>query len=140
MATLGGPEDDRGLGQPTPGPEYSRLEFENDFKRDSQTPITSKSPTTTERQAGPKDYIRVFSYAKRWDIFFMVAAAISSVAAGVTMPLMIAVFGRLVENFSKFDAPDGQSPQSFDDTLNQGSLYIAGLFIARFGLNYINKV
>ena len=100
----------------------------------------TESPTTSERQPGVKDYIRVFSYAKRWDVTFMVAAALSSIAAGVTMPLMIAIFGRLVANFSNFTAPDGKSQGSFDDTLNQGALYITGLFVARFGLNYINKV
>lgn len=93
-----------------------------------------------EREAGPKDYIRVFTYAKRQDIIFLVAAALSSIAAGVTMPLMVAVFGQLVENFSSFDAPDGKAQDAFDDTMNKGSLYITGLFIARLGLNYINKV
>lgn len=93
-----------------------------------------------EREAGLKDYIRVFTYAKRQDIIFLVAAALSSIAAGVTMPLMVAIFGQLVENFSSFDAPDGKTEDAFDDTMNRGSLYITGLFIARLGLNYINKV
>ncbi|KAI8669950.1 ABC transporter [Fusarium sp. Ph1] len=92
-----------------------------------------------EREAGLKDYVRVFTYAKRQDIIFLVAAALSSIAAGVTMPLMVAVFGQLVENFSSFDAPDGKTQDAFDDTMNRGSLYITGLFIARLGLNYINK-
>lgn len=95
---------------------------------------------TAERQAEFKDYIRIFSYAKRQDTILLVAAALSSAAAGVTMPLMIAVFGRLVGNFNDFDAPDGKSQQSFNNTLNQGSLYITGLFIARFVLTYINRV
>ncbi|KAK3312060.1 P-loop containing nucleoside triphosphate hydrolase protein [Apodospora peruviana] len=116
------------------------LDSEPNFARlsdDVASPTIEEPPR--EREAGLKDYIRVFTYAKRQDIIFLVAAALSSIAAGVTMPLMVAVFGQLVENFSSFDAPDGKTQGAFDDTTNKGSLYITGLFIARLGLNYINK-
>ena len=92
-----------------------------------------------EREPNFKDYIRVFSYAKKWDIALMIAAAIASAGAGITMPLMNLVLGKLVGNFNAFGASDAQILQSFSDILNQQSLYLLALFLARFGLNYINK-
>ena len=35
-----------------------------------------------EREATAKDYIRIFSYAKKWDYLLLVAAAIASIGAG----------------------------------------------------------
>jgi hypothetical protein len=48
------------------------------------------------------------------------------------------VFGKLVGNFSAF--PVSLTPDEFRRQLDRQALYIFGLFIARFGLNYINKV
>lgn len=92
------------------------------------------------REPGFSDYVRVFSYARKWDIVLMVAAATASIGAGVTMPLMTVVFGRLVGGFSDFGSGNGPTEQGFKDTLNKQCLYMFALFIARFGLNYINKV
>ncbi|AEO70297.1 uncharacterized protein THITE_2121528 [Thermothielavioides terrestris NRRL 8126] len=93
-----------------------------------------------EREATPADYFRVFTYATKWDFVLMAAAAIASMGAGTTLPLMNVVFGRLVGNFTSYTAPGGgQSADEFSSQLNRMSLYIFALFIARFGLNYINK-
>ncbi|RYP82146.1 hypothetical protein DL769_001751 [Monosporascus sp. CRB-8-3] len=92
-----------------------------------------------EREPSFKDYIRVFSYAKIWDIVLLIAAAIASAGTGVTMPLMIVIFGRLVSSFNDYAAPNAQMRQDFNDTLNQQCLYLFALFITRFGLNYIAK-
>ncbi|KAL2263245.1 hypothetical protein VTK26DRAFT_7664 [Humicola hyalothermophila] len=92
-----------------------------------------------EREAKFADYLRIFSYATKWDFVLMGAGAIASLAAGVTMPLMNVVFGRLLNNFSQFSTPNAQSADQFSHQTNQMSLYMFGLFIARFGLNYINK-
>ncbi|RYO80015.1 hypothetical protein DL766_000524 [Monosporascus sp. MC13-8B] len=91
------------------------------------------------REPSFKDYIRVFSYAKKWDIVLLIAAAIASAGTGVTMPLMIVIFGRLVGSFNDYAAPNAQMQQDFNDTLNKLCLYLFALFIARFGLNYIAK-
>ncbi|PSR99397.1 P-loop containing nucleoside triphosphate hydrolase protein [Coniella lustricola] len=80
---------------------------------------------TKEREAGWGDYFRCFTYAKKWDILLLVCAAFASVGAGVTMPLMNVVFGRLVNGFTGFGT--GTSSQQFI------------LFLARFVLNYISK-
>ena len=90
-----------------------------------------------EREPTFKDYLRIFSYATKWDMVLMVGAALASIGAGVTMPLMNVVFGRLVGSFNTVAT---QTQSSFTSNLNRQALYIFALFLARFGLNYINKV
>lgn len=53
-----------------------------------QTPKgeTPKQAAPNERQAVWGDYFRVFTYAKRWDFFLMVGAALASLVAGVVSP------------------------------------------------------
>ncbi|KAL2129701.1 hypothetical protein VTI74DRAFT_7418 [Chaetomium olivicolor] len=92
-----------------------------------------------EREATPSDYFRVFTYAKPLDFVLMAAAAIASIGAGITLPLMNVVFGRLVGNFTSYFTPNAQSVSDFSSQINRMSLYMFALFIARFGLNYINK-
>jgi ABC-type multidrug transport system fused ATPase/permease subunit len=92
-----------------------------------------------EREATAADYFRVFTYATRWDYVLMAAAAIASLGAGTTLPLMNVVFGRLVGDFNTFSSPTAQPSDEFSSNINRMSLYIFALFIARFGLNYINK-
>ncbi|ORY66201.1 P-loop containing nucleoside triphosphate hydrolase protein [Pseudomassariella vexata] len=94
----------------------------------------------SEREARFSDYVRVFSYAKPWDFVLMVMAAVASIGAGVTMPLLNVVFGRLVGDFNGyFMEPPRATQAQFDASLNRNSLYIFALFIAKFGLNYIAK-
>ncbi|CAK7219952.1 hypothetical protein SCUCBS95973_003990 [Sporothrix curviconia] len=104
-----------------------------------KAPAPAKSAgTAPERQPAFKDFLRVFSYAKKVDWFLMVAALLSSIGSGITLPLMNVIFGKLVGNFSAF--PSGASDSaSFKSSLNKQSLYIFILFLARFTLNYINK-
>ncbi|KAH6853664.1 P-loop containing nucleoside triphosphate hydrolase protein [Chaetomium sp. MPI-CAGE-AT-0009] len=92
-----------------------------------------------EREATAADYFRVFTYAKKWDFVLMATAAIASMGAGTTMPLMNVVFGRLVGDFNNYFSPNGQEAAEFSAQINRMSLYMFALFIARFGLNYINK-
>lgn len=93
-----------------------------------------------EREPSFKDYLRIFSYAKPWDFLLMVTAAFASIGAGITMPLMNVVFGKLVGNFNQYFTPGAQSADEFQAQLDRQALYMFALFIARFGLNYINKV
>ncbi|KAL2022705.1 hypothetical protein VTK56DRAFT_4786 [Thermocarpiscus australiensis] len=92
-----------------------------------------------EREAGPADYFRVFTYATKWDFVLMAAAMIASTGAGVTLPLMNILFGRLVGDFNNYFTPNAQTADQFTSQVNRMSLYMFALFIARFGLNYINK-
>lgn len=92
-----------------------------------------------EREATAADYFRVFTYATKWDFLMMTAAGLASIGAGTTLPLMNVVFGGLVGNFTNFATPNAQQASEFSAEVNRLSLYIFALFIARFGLNYINK-
>ncbi|GKT49827.1 ABC transporter BEA3 [Colletotrichum spaethianum] len=93
-----------------------------------------------EREPGFKDYVRVFSYATKWDIVIYFFASIASIGAGTTLPLMNIVFGSLAGQFTDYfmDPPRMTRPE-FEDLLDQLSLYILGLFLGRFILNCINK-
>lgn len=64
-------------------------------KKDTMLSASSKSEETTpeakpkpEREPNIKDYLRVFTYATKWDIFAYFAAGLASIAAGTTLPLM----------------------------------------------------
>ncbi|CAK7271764.1 hypothetical protein SEPCBS57363_004789 [Sporothrix epigloea] len=102
------------------------------------TPEPSKAARMApERQPVMKDFLRIFSYAKKLDWFLMAAGLFSSLGAGVTLPLMNVVFGKLVGHFSTFPS-GGTDPATFQSNLDRQSLYIFILFLARFFLNYIN--
>ncbi|KAI1846849.1 hypothetical protein JX266_007070 [Neoarthrinium moseri] len=93
-----------------------------------------------ERAAKFSDYIRIFSYAKKWDYPLMALAGFACIASGVTMPLMNVVFGALTTNFvGYFREPPTLSQAEFEAQLNQNALYIFALFIAKFGLTYMDK-
>ncbi|GKT54240.1 ABC transporter [Colletotrichum tofieldiae] len=93
-----------------------------------------------EREPGFKDYIRVFSYATKWDIVIYIFASIASIGAGTTLPLMNIVFGSLAGQFTNyFMDPPRMTRHEFEVLLDQLSLYMLGLFLGRFVLNCINK-
>jgi ATP-binding cassette subfamily B (MDR/TAP) protein 1 len=126
-------------------------------EKKTQDAVPEKDPKARpEREATPQDYLRVFSYASKWDFVMMAAAALASIGAGTTLPLLNVVFGRLVDDFNGFAIVTGnnENTQSFDgppppemlefqrkfeSQVNRLSLYMFALFIARFGLNYISK-
>ncbi|KAF2665836.1 P-loop containing nucleoside triphosphate hydrolase protein [Microthyrium microscopicum] len=93
-----------------------------------------------EREATFKDYVRVFSYARKWDAVLMVIAAVAAISSGVTMPIMNVVFGKLVNGFNNYFTPGAASSKDdFTRLLNRQALYIFILFLARFALNYMAK-
>ncbi len=109
----------------------------------AQETLQETKDVAPEREPGFKDFLRIFSYATKWDILLMLGAAFASIGAGVTMPLMNVVFGNLVGNFNAYGGAaktQAQAQADFDALVNRQSLYMLALFIARFGLNYINKV
>ncbi|KAK1989151.1 P-loop containing nucleoside triphosphate hydrolase protein [Colletotrichum cereale] len=93
-----------------------------------------------EREPGLKDFIRIFSYATKWDIVIYILASVASIGAGTTMPLMNIVFGSLAGQFTNYfmDPPRMTKPE-FEDVLDQLALFILGLFLGRFVLNCVNK-
>nr|UMZ45324.1 hypothetical protein [Paramyrothecium sp.] len=93
-----------------------------------------------EREPRLKDYIRVFSYATKWDLVIYVFASVASIGAGTTLPLMNVVIGRLAGQFADyFVEPPRVTRAEFQAVLNTQGLFMMGLFLGRFVLNSINK-
>ncbi|KAK5990313.1 ABC transporter BEA3 [Cladobotryum mycophilum] len=101
----------------------------------SEPPESKPRP---QRTASFQDYLRVFKYATKWDFLAYAAGFLASIGAGVTLPLMNVVFGRFVGNISDFSNAD-QGVDAFKKKMDRLALYMFALFIARLGLNYINK-
>ncbi|KAI0430056.1 multidrug resistance protein [Xylaria sp. FL1042] len=93
-----------------------------------------------EREAAFKDYLRVFTYARGWDLPLFALAAVAAAGAGVTLPLVNIIFGRLVNQFNGyFLNPPTLTHDQFQGQLNKNALYLFVIFLARFTLAYLNK-
>ncbi|KAI1366748.1 multidrug resistance protein [Xylaria arbuscula] len=93
-----------------------------------------------EREATFKDYLRVFSYARGWDLPLFALAAVAAAGAGVTLPLVNIIFGRLINQFNGyFLDPPTLTRGEFQASLNMQALYLFIIFLARFTLAYLNK-
>ncbi|KAH9989883.1 P-loop containing nucleoside triphosphate hydrolase protein [Xylariaceae sp. FL0662B] len=93
-----------------------------------------------ERTPNISDYLRIFSYATKWDFVVYAIASLASVGAGVALPLMNIIFGQLVGQFTNyFKDPSAMSRNDFQRILDRQALYIMALFLGRWGLNAINK-
>jgi ATP-binding cassette subfamily B (MDR/TAP) protein 1 len=96
-----------------------------------------KQPTRTPKIS---DFLRIFSYATRWDICIYTIASLASIGAGITLPLMNVVFGQLAGQFTDYYSEASVlTRDDFDRILNRQALYIFALFVGRWGLNTINK-
>ncbi|KAI1394220.1 P-loop containing nucleoside triphosphate hydrolase protein [Hypoxylon trugodes] len=117
---------------PTTAPSSNATTEEEKARRDAKL--------RPEREANFSDYVRIFKYAKFWDIVLMLAAAVAAAGSGITLPLMNIVFGKLVGDFNGYFLPQPtQSEADFRTSLNRNALYIFLLFVGRFTLTYINK-
>ncbi|KAK8071495.1 hypothetical protein PG997_011698 [Apiospora hydei] len=106
------------------------------------TDNNTRTPPPTDRQPCLADYLRIFRYATRWDVCVYTVGALSSLAAGVTLPLMNVLFGQLASQFTQhasLSAPSSSSISDFEELLSKQSLYIMALFLGRWALNSINK-
>lgn len=103
-------------------------------------PAPGSAPVRPERTPAFSDYLRVFSYATRWDLCIYVVAALASLGAGITGPLMTVIFGQLVGQMTEFagDATN-TSRATFEGILNRQALYIMALFLGRWALSSISK-
>ncbi|PNY28035.1 Multidrug resistance protein 1B, partial [Tolypocladium capitatum] len=99
----------------------------------------SRAKPRPQRTASFRDYLRVFSYATKWDFLAYAAGVPASVGAGITLPLSNIVFGKLVGNFTDMPQTEAQRDE-FRTNLSRLSLYMFALFLARLVLNYINKL
>ncbi|KAK6220388.1 ABC transporter [Colletotrichum tabaci] len=107
----------------------------------AKSPVrTNKAAKTLVRKPRFSDYLRVFTYATKWDFFVYIIASLASIAAGVALPLMNVIFGQLVGQFtSYFSDTTTISRSQFESILNRQALYIMALFVGRWALNAVNK-
>lgn len=69
----------------------------------------------------------------------MIVATLCSLGTGAALPLMIAVFGRLVGIFNSYFEPGSTVSQvGFRSSVSHNALYIFCIFIGKFVLDYIS--
>ncbi|KAH8175926.1 ABC transporter transmembrane region domain-containing protein [Sarocladium implicatum] len=115
---------------------------EKDVAGDATVHVKSeedKKAARPERTATFRDYLRVFTYASKWDFFAYGAGTIASIGAGTTLPLMNIIFGAFVKEFSDFANLQSMATGDFTKTVDKLALYLFALFLGRWFLNYINK-
>ncbi|SCO83397.1 related to multidrug resistance protein [Fusarium oxysporum] len=111
-------------------------------KDETEDELQAKAKVRPERTANFKDYLRIFSYATKWDFFAYAAGFFASIGAGITLPLMNVVFalGQFVGNFTEYFMPGSTTSRSeFNKSIDKLALYMFALFLGRFVLNSINK-
>lgn len=112
----------------------------DDDKNNEKPSSTSETNEQPQRTPQVSDYLRVFSYATKWDFVVYAVASVASIGAGITMPLMNIIFGQLVDQFTEYFQPGTEiSTDGFKDILERQALYIMALFLGRWALNTINK-
>lgn len=82
-----------------------------------------------------KDYARIFQYADRLSWILNIISLITSIGAGVTLPLMTLVFGDSIGEFNNF-SKDDIDPQSFNNTI-LNSVYV---FISSFVMGTLKLI
>ncbi|KAI5465862.1 P-loop containing nucleoside triphosphate hydrolase protein [Mariannaea sp. PMI_226] len=123
-----------------PAKEASTLESSAPKTPTVDGDAADEAKSRPERTATFQDYMRVFSYATKWDFVAYAAGILASISAGVTLPLMNVVFGQFVGHFSDYFLPGSTVTQAeFQKSVDRLSLYMFILFIGRFVLNYVNK-
>ncbi|RGP81582.1 hypothetical protein FLONG3_314 [Fusarium longipes] len=116
------------------GPQYQSAQHVREEE------LQAEVKTRPERTADFKDYLRIFSYATKWDIAAYVAGFFASIGAGITLPLMNVVFGQFVGNFTDYFLPGNTTSQSeFNSSIDKLALYMFFLFLGRCILNAVNK-
>ncbi|KAF2623306.1 leptomycin B resistance protein pmd1 [Macroventuria anomochaeta] len=99
-------------------------------------PTSKKGP-----DAGLKSYFRVFKYGTALDYFLIALCCLTSIGSGIAYPLMNIVFGQLVGNFTNYFLPDTTvTRDEFQADINNLTLYILYLFIAKFVLSYVSML
>ncbi|OJJ35892.1 hypothetical protein ASPWEDRAFT_134397 [Aspergillus wentii DTO 134E9] len=97
-----------------------------------------KKDAEPKESASVANYFRILSYATGKDRIVLVMALIAAVGSGVPLPLMNIIFGNLVGKFSGYFTPGTSvTKEDFKSSVNELSLYIVYLFIAKFCLTYI---
>ncbi|KAL2198138.1 P-loop containing nucleoside triphosphate hydrolase protein [Corynascus similis CBS 632.67] len=106
-----------------------------------QPPATKgKGPSLLkpQRKTAVKDFVRIFSFSTWLDKVLLSAAALASLGAGVTMPLMNIIFGWMVGSFTGYFGEDAATTYNmFKSAISTCALYLVGLFFIRLALDYV---
>lgn len=97
-------------------------------REDSLSPKTDgddKYVAAEETSGSFKDYLRVFQYADRTSWILNVISLITSIGAGVTLPLMTLVFGNSVGDINNYDGSTIDAGSFNNNILN--SVYVLSL-------------
>ena len=100
---------------------------------------STNAPTAqvSDEQPSMKNFFRILSYSTASDRAMIAVAVVSSVGAGVTLPLMNIVFGNLVGGFNGY-AASSDPAAAFTSNVNKNALYLVYLWIGKFILGYIS--
>ncbi|KAK3316628.1 P-loop containing nucleoside triphosphate hydrolase protein [Apodospora peruviana] len=116
---------------------------------DNSTPAAATQPQPVKERKSPfllkpeqktalKDFIRIFSFSTWLDKLMLVAAILTSIGAGVTMPVMNIIFGRMVGSFTGYYSQDAATTyELFKTAISTCALYLVGLFFIRLALDYV---
>jgi len=125
---------ENGGDEPAKPKDASKGGMKNYFVCYSNTIVSFTSILTITAQ-------RVFTYGTKLDFLLMSLCAVTSIGSGVAFPLMTVVFGQLVGTFTDYFIPGTTiTSGEFQDEVNNLTLYLVYLFIAKFALSYISMV
>ncbi|KAF2658230.1 leptomycin B resistance protein pmd1 [Lophiostoma macrostomum CBS 122681] len=92
-------------------------------------------------EAGLGNYFRVFKYGTKLDALLVTVSLLTSIGAGVALPLMTVVLGNLVGDFTGYFVPNTTVTKGeFQAAVNHNALWITYLFIAKFVLSYFSML
>ncbi|KAL3418132.1 Leptomycin B resistance protein pmd1-like protein 7 [Phlyctema vagabunda] len=114
------------------------MEKTNDATSSSHGSVHDDEPSGNKR-GPPNPFIRIFHYADSLDMALNVVALISSIGAGVTLPLMTIVFGNSVGDFNTFSSASPDADSFRRQSLRNVLLFVY-LFIAKLILTYISGI
>ncbi|AEO64474.1 uncharacterized protein THITE_2040380 [Thermothielavioides terrestris NRRL 8126] len=81
---------------------------------------------------------RIFSYSTWLDKVLLLVAVLTSIGAGVTMPVMNMISGRMVGSFTGYFSTDAATTyEMFENAIRTCALYLVGLFFIRLALDYV---
>jgi ATP-binding cassette subfamily B (MDR/TAP) protein 1 len=104
-------------------------------KEDAKESEFDAQPT---QKAELKNYLRILSFGTGLDHVLLLVGLLTSIAVGITLPLMNIVFGRLVGDFTAYFIPSSKVTKAqFLKSTEKSALLIVYLFIARFTCSYI---
>ncbi|KAH8845018.1 hypothetical protein MCOR03_003046 [Pyricularia oryzae] len=111
--------------------------------------MTAATPADGEKgfKLSPKhllaihNFKRILTYGTKWDKIVLGVSTVSSVATGLTIPLMVVVFARLIGIFTDFYRQGSTvTGAQFSSQVNQCVYNIIYLFVARIIFSYISNL